>query len=143
MSETERITMRERFHQFLQGRYGTDQFSGFLAWTALILWIISRMTKYYIFGKICLTVALVLIVYVDFRILSRNHVKRYQENERYLIMTGRVRRHMQKWQHRWQMRREHRIFTCPSCKQKIRVPKGKGRIAITCPQCRTEFIRRS
>lgn len=135
--------MRERFHRFLQGRYGTDQFSGFLAWTALIIWIIGNMTKYLLFGRVCLTSAMLLAIYTSFRILSKNYAKRYQENERYLIMTGKVRRHIQKWQNRWQMRREHRIFTCPSCKQKIRVPKGKGKIAITCPMCRTEFIRRT
>ena len=135
--------MREHFRRFLQGCYGTDQFSGFLAWTALILWIISRMTKYFFLGRLCLTVAVLLILYVDFRILSKNHGKRYQENEQYLIMTGKVRRYVQKWQHQWQMRQEHRIFTCPSCKQKIRVPKGKGKIAITCPMWRTEFIKRS
>ena len=73
--------MREHFRRFLQGCYGTDQFSGFLAWTALILWIISRMTKYFFLGRLCLTVALLLILYVDFRILSKNHAKRYQENE--------------------------------------------------------------
>lgn len=135
--------MRERFHQFMQGRYGTDQFSGFLAWTALILWVIEKITKYLFLKWICMISTVVLVIYLDFRILSRNHVKRSQENERYLIMTGRVRRYLQKWQYQMQMRREHRIFQCPSCRQKIRVPKGKGKIAITCPQCRTEFIRRT
>lgn len=135
--------MREYFRRFLQGRYGPDQFSGFLAWTALFLWLISRMTKYLFLGRACLTIALLLILYVDFRILSKNHGKRYQENERYLILTGKLRRYVQKWQYQWQSKREHRIFTCPSCKQKIRVPRGKGKIAITCPMCRTEFIKRS
>lgn len=135
--------MREHFRRFLQGRYGTDQFSGFLTWLALFLWIISRMTKYFFLGRVCLTITLLLIIYVDFRILSKNHAKRYQENERYLILTGKARRHVQKWQHRWQMRREYRVFICPSCRQKIRVPRGKGKIAITCPMCRTEFIKRT
>lgn len=135
--------MRERFHQFMQGRYGTDQFSGFMAWTALILWVIAKVTKLLLLGRVCLFAAIILIFCVDYRILSKNLVKRAQENERYLIMTGRVRRYMQKWQYQLQMRRDHRIFQCPSCNQKIRVPKGKGKIAITCPQCRTEFIRRT
>lgn len=139
----ERTGMRERFHQFMQGRYGTDQFSGFMAWTALILWVIAKVTKYFILEKVCLFTAIAMVLYFNYRILSRNHAKRYRENERFLIMTGRVRRYMQKWQHQIQMRRDHRIFQCPSCSQKIRVPKGKGKIAITCPQCRTEFIRRT
>ena len=135
--------MKEHFQRFIQGRYGIDQYSGVLAWTALILWIIAGFTRYFVLGRICLFGALALMFYVCFRILSKNRAKRYAENEQYLIMTGKVRRYVQKWQHQWQMRQEHRIFKCPSCHQKIRVPKHKGKIAITCPQCRTEFIKRT
>lgn len=135
--------MRERIQRFMQGRYGIDQYSGVLAWITLILWVIARFTRYILLGRICFFGTIVLMVYVCFRIFSKNCARRYAENEHYLIMTGRVRRHVQKWQYQWQMRREHRIFKCPSCHQKIRVPKGKGKIAITCPMCRTEFIKRS
>lgn len=142
-SITERMNMRERLYRFMQGRYGTDQFTNFLVWFAIILWLVTRfISSIYVNGLFCF-MALLMVVYADFRIFSKNYSKRYRENECYLMMTGRIRRYFQKWKHQRQLRRGHRIFKCPSCQQKIRVPKGKGKIAITCPGCRTEFIRRS
>ena len=38
---------------------------------------------------------------------------------------------------------EGAIDTCPKCKQQVRVPRGKGKIAITCPQCREKFIKKT
>ena len=60
-----------------------------------------------------------------------------------LMFAGIFRKRWQKFCSRIKDRRENRIYKCPSCKQRIRVPRGKGKIAITCPQCRTEFIRKS
>lgn len=135
--------MRERIARFMQGRYGMDQFTNFLGITAMVFWLIGRILRIPFLYMILQTIALLLILYADIRILSRNHVKRYQENEKYLVASGRIRRHFQHWRNRVQDRKWNRIFKCPSCGQKIRVPKGKGKIAITCPQCRTEFVRKS
>ena len=41
---------------------------------------------------------------------------------------------------RWAQRGTYRFFKCPQCRQIVRVPKGRGKICITCPKCKTEFM---
>lgn len=135
--------MRERFARFMQGRHGADQLSNFLVIAALVLVVLE------IFIPIprvrhamnSLGIAMILVSY--FRMFSRNHAKRYEENERFLKYFNRVRFWWNGQKARSAQRKTHRIFKCPSCHQSIRVPKGKGKIAITCPKCHGEFIKRT
>ena len=66
-----------------------------------------------------------------FRCFSRNTYKRYNENRKFLLMIDRIKD------------RDHRYYTCPKCRQTVRVPKGKGKISITCPKCREKFIKKT
>lgn len=132
-------SMRKRLARFMQGRYGVDKFSNFLIIIALVLLVVDIF-----FPLIYLrSFALLLVLYAYFRIFSKNHYRRYAENERYMKYYNKVHFSLARWKNHMEQRRTHRIYKCPSCKQSIRVPKGKGKIAITCPKCRTEFIRRS
>jgi hypothetical protein len=135
--------MRERFARFMQGRYGVDQFSNFLVVLALVLLILEMFYPVASVRRCLNTIGLLLLVYGYFRIFSKNHYKRYAENERYMKYHNKVRFFLARKKSHFEQRRTHRIYKCPSCRQSIRVPKGKGKIAITCPKCRTEFIRRS
>jgi hypothetical protein len=84
-----------------------------------------------------------VLVFSYYRTFSRNHYRRYQENEWYLQYHNRVKYFFSREKDKMSQRKTHRIFRCPNCGQSVRVPKGKGKIAITCPMCRTEFIKRS
>ena len=79
----------------------------------------------------------------DLRIFSRNVQKRYAENQAYLMKTYKIRNWFQNQKNIWQQRKVYHIYTCPSCKQKIRIPKGKGKIEVRCPKCGTTFIKKS
>ncbi len=131
--------MRRRFENFMSGRYGTDDLSKFMLVVCVVLLIINIFTG----RTIIYVLALVILVLSYYRILSRNHVQRSSENEKYLdivhSITGRFRRNGD----RSPQSKEYHIYRCPSCGQKIRVPRGKGRILITCPKCRTEFQKKS
>lgn len=135
--------MRERLARFMQGRYGVDQFSNFLIILALIFMVLEIFIPIPQVRSVLNTAGLLMIIFSYFRILSRNHYKRYAENERYMKYYNKVRFFLARKKSHMEQRKTHRIYKCPSCKQSIRVPKGKGKIAITCPKCRTEFIRRS
>lgn len=135
--------MKEKLIRFMQGRYGVDQFSRFLLILGLIAVFVSSVFMDNIVGIAFYMSGWALLIYCYFRIFSRNVQKRYAENQVFLMRTYKVRVFFQKQINIWQQRRTHHIYTCPSCRQKIRIPRGKGRIEVRCPKCGTTFIKNS
>ena len=117
--------------RFMAGRYGPDKLNSFLLWTAVILMVIGRFIPSITVKLILMAVYFTLWGWSIFRMLSRNTYRRYRENRRFLLLIDRFRD------------RQHRYFDCPSCRQSVRVPRGKGKIAITCPKCREKFIKKT
>ena len=135
--------MKEKLIRFMQGRYGIDQLSKFLLITGLAVVLLSAF-----FGETAVSMLLYnfgwgVVIYCYFRIFSRNVQKRYAENQAYLMKTYKIRNWFQNQKNIWQQRKVYHIYTCPSCKQKIRIPKGKGKIEVRCPKCGTTFIKKS
>ena len=131
--------MREKFARFMSGRYGADQLSRFMVTAALVIMVINLFLGWGILS--ILVLALLVLCY--FRMFSRNYQKRYEENLRYTQATARYRYWLSKQKDLWKQRKVYHIYRCPSCKQKVRVPRGKGKIIVTCPKCHTEFQKRS
>ena len=98
--------------------------------------IFSHLGIFYIAG-------IVLLVYTYYRMFSKNISKMYAQNQKYLNAKYRAVVKKDAWKKQWQQRKIYRFYRCPGCKQKVRVPKGKGKICITCPKCRMEFIKKS
>lgn len=131
--------MREKLMRFMAGRYGTDSFSKFLlvvTFLCLVLNLFLKIPGLYFLG-------LALLVYCYFRMFSRNYAKRSAENAFYLRATGGIRRFFQKQKSHAQIRKTHHLYKCKQCGKYIKIPKGKGRIEITCPTCRYKFIKKS
>lgn len=130
--------MREKMVRFMRGRYGSDNLNRFLVVVTLVLWALSLVigTSFYIVGIVGLFV-------IYFRMLSRNIYRRAEENRIYLMYENRVKSYWRRRKAEWRQRKTHHIYKCPSCKQKIRIPRGKGRIEISCPKCRHTFIKKS
>ena len=131
--------LRMKFMRFMQGRNGVDQLSQFLNVIVMILLIVSIFTKNVILDWL----PFVLMGYMYFRIFSKNIPKRSMENQKFCNMRYDFAVKKNKWVKEWEQRKIYRFFRCPMCHQKVRVPKGRGKICITCPKCRQEFIRRS
>ncbi|MEF2574508.1 MAG: hypothetical protein UIQ90_01700, partial [Eisenbergiella sp.] len=93
--------------------------------------------------RISFAAALLILIYSYFRIFSRNIPKRYAENQKYLAATMKLRQSFAKKKSEMQQRRIYHIYKCPGCGQKMRIPKGKGKIEVRCPKCNTIFVKKS
>ena len=131
--------MRDKIYRFMQGRYGTDDFYKFLFWVALIGIVINWFFK----SQLLSFAVTLILVYAMYRVLSKNHSARYAENQRYLQATAKIRYWFDQQKKLMEERKYHHIYTCPKCRQKIRIPKGKGKIMIRCPKCHHEVQKRS
>ncbi|MCR5107297.1 MAG: hypothetical protein K6B28_03965 [Lachnospiraceae bacterium] len=131
--------LRYKLSQFMIGRYGMDEFNKFLGFFAFILIVIGMFLR--VPGLDLLI--LLIIIYMYFRVFSKNISKRSDENRRYLGLTYKLRNSLFNSKKRLDDMKTHHIYKCPTCKQKIRVPRGKGRIEISCPKCNTKFIKNS
>ena len=116
-----------------------DELNRFLLMATLICYFISLFTHW----SILYFIAIVLLFYGYFRMSSRNLYKRSEENRTYLNNTATLRYKWNAKLSQLKQLRTHHIYKCPTCKQKIRVPRGKGRIEIRCPKCQSTFIKNS
>lgn len=137
---------KERFRNFMRGRYGTDEFSRFLSYFALAMLVASLIIKAAgaaSAGSALWWMALAVIVVSYLRMFSRNVERRSAENVKFLALRDRVKGFFRRETSHAKQLRTHRFFRCPGCSQRVRVPRGKGRIRIVCPKCGTAFVRRS
>lgn len=124
--------MKEKFREFMRGRYGPDQLSRDTSNLAIILLILNLFVK----AKWIHVLIFVLLMVSLWRMLSKNFKNRYNENRIYLNM-------LLKFKNKFTNLRHYKQFKCPNCKQKLRVPRGKKKITVTCPKCRHQFDKRS
>ena len=117
--------------RFMQGRYGTDKLNSLILWAGLIVCLVSMFFPIGWTNLALATLSYVFLGIALFRCFSRNTYKRYEENRRFIFWLERMKD------------REHRYYKCPKCHQSVRVPKGKGKIAISCPKCREKFVKKT
>lgn len=131
--------MREKFLHFMQGRYGADQLYRVMLIGGAVLVILSN----FIFEVFFLLLGWILVVLAFVRAFSRDYSRRYAENQKFLELTGKIRKVFGKQRYVMEQRKDYHIYTCPQCRQKIRMPRGKGKVEISCPKCHTKFIKKS
>ena len=119
------------FRAFMAGRYGTDRLNMVILTAGLVVCLVSAFIKAPMVNLLLTAISYALMIWAIFRSVSRQTYKRDQENRKFLQFFDRMKD------------RDHRYFDCPKCRQVVRVPRGKGKISITCPRCREKFIKKT
>ena len=124
--------------KLMYGRYGSDHLSFFLLFLYVVLIFISALPHMAWVSWL----ALAVLLWNLFRMFSRRIDRRRAENARFLALFGPFIRwfKMRRTIHR---DKDHRYFKCPNCGQYLRVPRGKGKITVTCRNCGASFEERS
>lgn len=125
--------------RFMAVRYGSDQLNNALLLLGLVLIVVEWISRW----RWVSIFVLALLILCYFRMFSRNIQARYAENQWFLRRWGPVSNRLRNMLARFRDRKTHRYFKCPQCKQRLRVPRGRGKINITCPHCHHQFIRKS
>ena len=117
--------------RFMAGRYGTDKLNLAILTTGIVVSILSLFIRLPLVNLLLMLASYVLLGIAIFRTFSRNTYGRYQENRRFLLLIQKSKD------------KQHRYFSCPRCRQQVRVPRGKGKISISCPKCKEKFIKKT
>ena len=116
---------------FMAGRYGTDRLNMVILCAGLFCSLLSVWIHKVPLNLIFWALSYGLMIWAIFRSLSRNTYRRYMENRRFFQLTEQIKD------------RDHRYYACPKCRQTVRVPRGKGKISITCPRCKERFVKKT
>lgn len=130
--------MRGWIQRFMYGRNGQDHLGLFLIFVYFFLYFLALITQV----EFIATIGSVVLFYELFRFLSHNLPRRRQENAKFLQSIAPVSRW---WKLQSTIRRDkdHRYFKCPNCGQQLRVPRGKGKLNITCRSCGVSFEKKT
>ena len=135
--------LREKFQRFMIGRYGMDQLGQFMVSAVLVVIVVNLFVRAALPSMILNMRELAGHFAVYFRMFSKNVGQRYQENQAYLRKRFYVTEYWKKVKFYFAEGRRYRIFKCPGCSQKIRIPRGHGKVSIHCPKCGKDFIKKT
>ena len=141
-----------KLEEFLSGRHGSDQLSFTLSIVGLILVFCSPAFQNDETRSLLSLLGLGLILYSVFRVFSTNDAQRRKENEAFLNFfrkfkgSGNSTKAQQRRAEKEKKKRikeklkTHELFYCPKCGASCFVPRGKGKVRITCPKCGEKFL---
>lgn len=131
--------MNLKFQRWMAGRYGGDELSHALNIAVLVGLLLSCIPAL----RLLYVPAFVLLIWSTVRIYSRNIEKRRAERSAYLRFTGKLRSRFSLRKRMWRERRTHKYIRCRQCKTMLRVPRGKGKIRVTCSSCHSELVTKT
>ncbi len=130
--------MMQKLQRFLYGRYGTDSLNLALLISGVVLSLLGSL-----FFRPFYFLADLLLIYVLFRSFSRNIPARQRENQAFLKLWTPIKSWFRFQKQKLSQRKIYKYFRCPSCKQQLRAPRGKGKIQVTCQKCHHVFVKKT
>ena len=127
------------FRNFMAGRYGSDQLTVALLIAGMVFTFIGDAFEWYFLTLISYAIFFTCIL----RIMSKNILARQKENYKFLQYWNPLKSWGKTKYSILKSSRNYKYFKCPNCKQELRVPRGKGKIAVTCQRCNTKFNTKS
>jgi|AGTN01.2.fsa_nt_gi hypothetical protein len=125
------------FRKLFIGRNGPDQLS-----LAIVLFsAIVSFVQYFITWPYVWVISAVLFAYAVLRMFSRNIEKRRKENFAFMNLVNKIKTWYYRTKAKFQQRKLYKVFRCPQCSQKLRVPRGKGKVSIKCSKCGNRMMR--
>lgn len=139
--------------EFMRGRYGMDRLNRFMLIAAAVLIVMNMFLRLRLLNFL----TVLLLIYIYCRMFSRNYDRRMEENKKFLEITSRFQRGRGGFKRQdggfgsggysaggfgKTKDREHRILRCPGCGERLRVPRGAGKIKIKCPHCGSQFTKK-
>lgn len=131
--------LKDKFRRFMVGRYGTDELNRFLS-TLILIFVVLHL---FIRNMAFFWLELVCLVLIYMRMFSRDTGRRFRENQVFLHCRFHAEEWVRKFGLRLKERKKYKIFKCPNCGQKLRIPRGHGKIQIHCRSCGNDFMGRS
>lgn len=137
---------RQKFADFMQDRYGTDDLARALTLAVIVLLVVSLICMVAGLGLVSTVislVALLLILWCFFRMCSKHIDAREKENARWQAFSKNWDSYAAFLKNWATYHKDYKVFRCPHCGEVLKVPKGKGKIRVTCPVCHTKFEKKS
>ncbi len=139
MNKTDLENWKRKLYRWLQRRNGSDTFGRDVCFASLFLVVLDVFLKTGVLTRI----SFIGYLYSLFRAFSTNVNRRSMENQKYMELRWKLVSKFQRYKARAIDLKDHRYYICPNCGQKLRVPRGKGKIEITCPKCGHKFDKKS
>ena len=128
-----------RLSRFMMGRYGVDALSKTTILLSIVLVFLSSALSF----PLLYFIGILLSLWALLRIFSKNFEKRRKELDWYNKKTQKINKKIKFYKELHQMKKTHRLYKCKNCKTILRVPKGVGKIKITCAKCKTTMIKKA
>lgn len=131
--------LKDKFRRFMVGRYGTDELNRFILTAVLVTVVLNLFFR----SGLLIWIELVCLILTYLRMFSKNTGARFKENQKYLNLRFRTEEKLKRLKPRLEEARRYKIFKCPDCGQKLRIPRGHGKISIHCRKCGRDFMGKS